>query len=57
MSFRPEEVSAVIQKELKQYTTKLEMESRGSVLQVGDVLRVGSPGFEFQLIMTDGSSG
>jgi F-type H+-transporting ATPase subunit alpha len=36
MSFRPEEVSAVIQKELKQYTTKLEMESRGSVLQVGD---------------------
>jgi hypothetical protein len=28
-----------------------------SVLQVGDVLRVGSPGFEFQLIMTDGSSG
>ncbi len=36
MSFRPEEVSAVIQKELKKYTTKLEMESRGSVLQVGD---------------------
>ena len=28
-----------------------------SVLQVGDVLRVGSPGFEFQLIMTDESSG
>jgi hypothetical protein len=28
-----------------------------SVLQVGDVLRVGSPGFEFQLIMTDGISG
>ncbi len=36
MSFRPEEVSAVIQKELQKYTTKLEMESRGSVLQVGD---------------------
>ena len=36
MSFRPEEVSAVIQKELEGYTTKLEMESRGSVLQVGD---------------------
>jgi F-type H+-transporting ATPase subunit alpha len=36
MSFRPEEVSAVIQKELKKYTTELEMESRGSVLQVGD---------------------
>jgi hypothetical protein len=28
-----------------------------SVLQVGDVLRVGSPGFEFQLIMTDESHG
>ncbi len=36
MSFRPEEVSAVIQKELKKYSTTLEMESRGSVLQVGD---------------------
>jgi len=28
-----------------------------SVLQVGDVLRVGSPGFEFQLITTDENSG
>lgn len=28
-----------------------------SVLQVGDVVRVGSPGFEFQLIMTDDSGG
>ena len=36
MSFRPEEVSAVIQKELSKYSTDLEMESRGSVLQVGD---------------------
>ncbi len=36
MSFRPEEVSAIIQKELKKYTTQLEMESRGAVLQVGD---------------------
>jgi len=36
MSFRPEEVSAVIQKELKDYATSLEMESRGSILQVGD---------------------
>ena len=36
MSFRPEEVSAVIQKELSRYSSKLEMESRGSVLQVGD---------------------
>jgi F-type H+-transporting ATPase subunit alpha len=36
MSLRPDEVSAVIQQELKKYTTDLEMESRGSVLQVGD---------------------
>ncbi len=28
-----------------------------SVLQVGDILRVGSPGFEFQLIMTDENCG
>ena len=28
-----------------------------SVLQVGDVLRVGSPGFEFQLITTDDADG
>ena len=28
-----------------------------SVLQVGDVLRVGSPGFEFQLIMTEDMNG
>jgi pSer/pThr/pTyr-binding forkhead associated (FHA) protein len=28
-----------------------------SVLQVGDVLRIGSPGFEFQLIKTDDSHG
>ena len=28
-----------------------------SVLQVGDVLRVGSPGYEFQLIMTDDNCG
>ena len=36
MTFRPEEVSTIIQQELKRYTTNLEMESRGSVLQVGD---------------------
>ena len=36
MSLRPDEVSAIIQQELKKYTTDLEMESRGSVLQVGD---------------------
>jgi F-type H+-transporting ATPase subunit alpha len=36
MAFRPEEVSSVIQKELEKYETKLEMESVGSILQVGD---------------------
>ncbi len=36
MSLRPDEVSAIIQQELKKYTADLEMESRGSVLQVGD---------------------
>jgi len=28
-----------------------------SVLQVGDVVRIGSPGFEFQLIITDDING
>ncbi len=28
-----------------------------SVLQIGDVLRIGSPGYEFQLITTDENSG
>jgi F-type H+-transporting ATPase subunit alpha len=36
MTFRPEEVSSIIQQELKKYTANLEMESRGSILQVGD---------------------
>ncbi len=36
MSFRPEEVSAVLQKELERYETKLEMKSVGTVLSVGD---------------------
>jgi F-type H+-transporting ATPase subunit alpha len=36
MSFRPEEVSAVIQQELERYQTQVRMESVGSVLQVGD---------------------
>ena len=36
MSFRPEEVSSVIQQELAKYSSELNMESRGSVLQVGD---------------------
>jgi len=36
MGLNPEEVSSVIRKELEKYETKLEMESVGTVLQVGD---------------------
>ena len=36
MAFRPEEVSAIIQQQIEKYDSKLEMESRGTVLQVGD---------------------
>lgn len=36
MPLRPEEVSQIIQKEIEKYKTKLEMESVGVVLQVGD---------------------
>jgi F-type H+/Na+-transporting ATPase subunit alpha len=36
MSFRPEEVSTVIQKELEKFETSLDMKSTGTVLQVGD---------------------
>jgi F-type H+-transporting ATPase subunit alpha len=36
MPLRPEEVSQIIQKEIEKYKTKLEMESVGIVLQVGD---------------------
>jgi F-type H+-transporting ATPase subunit alpha len=36
MAFRPEEVSSIIQRELEKQETKLESESVGSVLQVGD---------------------
>src|SRR5262245_20946177 len=36
MSFRPDEVTAVIKEELKKYDQTLELESRGSILQVGD---------------------
>ncbi|MGH7724614.1 MAG: F0F1 ATP synthase subunit alpha [Candidatus Eiseniibacteriota bacterium] len=36
MSFRPEEVSAVLQKELERYETKIEMKTVGTVLSVGD---------------------
>lgn len=36
MGLNPEEVSSVIRKEIEKYETKLEMESVGTVLQVGD---------------------
>jgi F-type H+-transporting ATPase subunit alpha len=36
MAFRPEEVSAILQQEIEKYSTKLEMESVGTILQVGD---------------------
>ncbi|MBM3286679.1 MAG: F0F1 ATP synthase subunit alpha [Candidatus Eisenbacteria bacterium] len=36
MTFRPEEVSAVLQKELEGYKSELDVASVGSVLQVGD---------------------
>jgi F-type H+-transporting ATPase subunit alpha len=36
MPLNPEEVSSILQKEIEKYETKLEMESVGTVLQVGD---------------------
>jgi F-type H+/Na+-transporting ATPase subunit alpha len=36
MSFKPEEVSAVLLKELERYETKLELKTVGTVLSVGD---------------------
>ncbi len=36
MAFQPEEVSAIIQKQLEAHDTELEMESVGSILQIGD---------------------
>ena len=36
MAFRPEEVSSILQKEIEKYQTKLEMQSVGTILQVGD---------------------
>jgi F-type H+-transporting ATPase subunit alpha len=36
MGLNPEEVSSVIKKEIEKYETKLEMESVGTVLEVGD---------------------
>jgi F-type H+-transporting ATPase subunit alpha len=36
MAFRPEEVSSILQKEIEKYSTKIEMQSVGTILQVGD---------------------
>ena len=36
MAFKPEEVSAVLEQELEKYESRLQMESVGTVLQVGD---------------------
>ena len=36
MSFRPEEVSAIIQRELERHQSSLETESVGTILQIGD---------------------
>ncbi|HBZ01518.1 MAG TPA: F0F1 ATP synthase subunit alpha [candidate division Zixibacteria bacterium] len=36
MAFRPEEVSSILQQEIEKYSTKIEMQSVGTILQVGD---------------------
>ncbi|MCZ6767217.1 MAG: F0F1 ATP synthase subunit alpha [bacterium] len=36
MSFRPEEVSSIIQRELERHKTSIETESVGTILQIGD---------------------
>ena len=36
MALKPEEVSSIIKQQIAGYQTKLEMESVGTVLQVGD---------------------
>jgi len=36
MAIKPEEVSSILQKEISQYQTRLEMEEVGTILQVGD---------------------
>ncbi len=36
MALRPEEVSSIIQQEISKYDVKLEMESVGTILQIGD---------------------
>ena len=44
MSFRPEEVSAVLAQELERYEAKLETKSVGTVLSVGDgIARLWGP--------------
>ena len=41
MALRPEEVTAILQRELEQFTPKLDMASVGTVLQVGDGIARG----------------
>jgi F0F1-type ATP synthase alpha subunit len=36
MAFRPEEVSSILQKEIEKHQAHLEVESVGTILQVGD---------------------
>ena len=43
MALRPEEVTAIIKKELEKYKTRLRVESIGTVLQVGDARLVPRP--------------
>ena len=38
MSLKPEEVSSIIKKEIEKYTTRLKVESIGTVIQVGDTI-------------------
>jgi len=40
MELRPEEVTSIIKKELEKYSTRLRMESVGTVLQVGDGIAI-----------------
>ena len=38
MTLRPEEVTGIIKKQLEKYKTRLQQESVGTVLQVGDAI-------------------
>ncbi len=59
MPFRPEEVSAILQKELEGFKSRVDVESVGSVLQVGwnpgDVRLV--PGEEYAIEIRRASGG